>query len=286
MFLKEITPPFLVMLAKKLLGQRCPINDWENSVLFKAHKKRNMDCGENEIVLRDGLRLTIHPDSRNPMEFFCYIAPEMVQEMDSFIEKTEDRKRLLDIGALHGIFSLVFAHRDETRCTLSVDASPLAFARLLYNVHRHPFANIKAVECALSDRDGVLKMHYEWEHAVSAQTEDPTQRSLCVEMITGDLLCQSRQFAPDTVKIDVEGHEIRVLRGLKGTVSQYLPLIFLEVHPTRIKQEGDSIAEIGTILAPLGYLAFDLDDTPIAFEKFSCREEDFRVFLKPLTANS
>ena len=39
---------------------------------------------------------------------------EILQELDGFLVLTKDRKRLLDVGALHGIFSLAFTHRAES----------------------------------------------------------------------------------------------------------------------------------------------------------------------------
>jgi len=279
-FIRQIAPPFLVSWAQKLLARKAihSSEDKDIPLLYEAFQKRNAGCAENEIVLREDLRLFIHPDSRNAFEHFCYIAPEMVRELDCFIEMTKDRTRLLDAGALHGIFSLVFAH-DSMKQALSVDASPLAFGRLLYNIHRHPFPNITPVESALSERDGTLKMHYEWEHAVAAQVDDPEQRKLSVPMQTGDVLCNQRQFAPDTIKIDVEGHEIKVLRGLMQTITQNRPLIFLEIHPRRIVHEGNSISEIATLLSPLGYTATNLDESLLSYEALAKIETDCRIVL-------
>lgn len=279
-FIRQIAPPFLVSWAQKRLTRRAILSSEDKDIplLYEAFQKRNAGCAENEIVLRDNLRLFIHPDSRNAFEHFCYIAPEMVRELDCFIETTKDRTRLLDVGALHGIFSLVFAH-DSKKQALAVDASPLAFGRLLYNIHRHPFPNITPVESALSERDGTLQMHYEWEHAIAAQVDDPEQRRLSVPMLTGDGLCRQRQFSPDTIKIDVEGHEIKVIRGLLETISKNGPLIFLEIHPRRIVREGNTISEIATMLAPLGYTATNLDGSPLSFEALAAVETDCRVIL-------
>lgn len=279
-FIRQIAPPFLVSWAQKLLARKAILSsdDKDIPLLYQAFQKRNTGCAENEIVLRDNLKVFIHPDSRYSFEHFCYIAPEMVRELDCFIEKTKGRIRLLDVGALHGIFSIVFAS-DSKKQALAVDASPLAFGRLLYNIHKHPFPNITPVESALSDKAGTLKMHYEWEHAVAAQLDDPDQRQLSVPMLTGDTLCNQQHFEPDTIKIDVEGHEIKVIRGLMETISKNRPLIFLEIHPRRIVHEGNTIAEIATMLSPLGYTATNLDGSPLAFEALAAVETDCRIIL-------
>jgi FkbM family methyltransferase len=84
----------------------------------------------------------------------------VVDELDAFIANTSDRQRLLDVGALYGLFSLVFAAHDRTKAALAVDPSPLAFATLLYNIHKNGAKNIAASECALSNDSGRLQMHF------------------------------------------------------------------------------------------------------------------------------
>jgi hypothetical protein len=102
-------------------------------------------------------------------------------------------------------------------------------------------------------------MYYEWSHAVAAPTNEGGENIDGVDMTTGDKVCADRAFAPDVIKIDVEGHEVKVLSGLQGILSQYHPLIFLEVHPQRIVAEGDSLEELCSRLEGAGYIPRGLD---------------------------
>ena len=43
------------------------------------------------------------------------------------------------------------------------------------------------------------------------------------------------EFNIDTIKIDVEGYEYKVLSGAKDTLKKYKPLMFLEIHASFIK---------------------------------------------------
>ena len=111
--LKQFTPPILVPMGRAILRAFSPKPAKDvreiRQVLKTQFEKRNANVGKDEIALRDGLRLKTHPESRIGFEYFCHWAPEMVKEMDVFIELTKNKRTLLDIGALHGIFSLVFA---------------------------------------------------------------------------------------------------------------------------------------------------------------------------------
>jgi FkbM family methyltransferase len=203
----------------------------------------------------------------------------MADEMDTFLSETNDSKQFLDIGALHGIFSLAFAARSPDRRVLAIDASPVAFARMLYNIHANKLENIKAVECAVSGGAGKLRMHYEWEHAVAAGTTD--KGVIEVAANSADNICEENTFSPDAIKIDVEGHEIKVLKGLTRTIRQSNPIIFLEVHPSRILQEGDSISEIESIFSQLGYTATRLDGRPFQLSSLTQQVADERLVLRP-----
>jgi FkbM family methyltransferase len=227
--------------------------------LEKAHRAANISCEADEVVIRPGLGLGIHPNSRVAVEPFCYRNPEAVDELDQFRASTAGMSRLLDIGALHGVFSMVFALDNPSGRCLAVDASPIAFSRLLYNLEKNELrSRITPVECAVSDSSGTLVMHYEWEHAVAAPSGDMS-RKLKVTKVSGVDLCQKHAFAPDVIKIDVEGHEVKVLKGLRAVFSENRPLVFLEVHPDRVVAEGDPLSFFAKFFDQLGYRGRSVD---------------------------
>jgi FkbM family methyltransferase len=252
---------------------------WRMKALYE---QRNADLGSDEIAIRDGIRLKVHPESRYSFEEFSYGSPEMVDELDAFIAKTSNKRRLLDVGALHGVFSLVFATRDPAKEALAVDASPIAFAKLLYNIHKNEASNVTAWECALSSEAGFLEMHYDWEHAVAGgATAD--ERPLRVESQTGDALCAAHSFAPDVMKIDVEGHELRVVEGLRATIAENRPLIFLELHPAmmRANEANGRPADLVRVLAELGYPNAELGGSTVSIEKLAEFDGIERMVLSP-----
>ena len=267
--MQQITPPIvwnaLRWLHHRIIGS--PGGSKQPDALELRYRENNAGLDSDTIVLRPGIELHIHPDSREAFEHFCFLSPAMVSEMDAFLNAAKGRNRLLDIGALHGIFSLAFAALSPDNGALAVDASPLAFARLLYNIHKNGFRNIKPVECAISDRSGTLAMHYEWEHLVAAGTES-SERSIRVPMNTGDAICRAENFQPDIVKIDVEGHEIRVLQGLAGTIRENSPLVFLEIHPQKIREEGDRASFLESFWKELGYAAAFVSGEPFPLSSF------------------
>jgi len=245
-------------------------------------ERRNANRKPDEIVICDGISLHVHPEPRWSFEQYCYGVPEMVDELDGFLALVPARRRLLDVGAFHGLFSLVFAAIDRTKEAVAVDPSPVAFAKLLYNIHRNRSENITALECALSSECGVLEMHYELEHAVAGRRGTGADR-LRVPSDTGDSLCDKHSFAPDVIKIDVEGHELRVIQGLRETIRRNRPLIFLEVHPGMIcsNPTNGHVSDLVHELVALGYPLADVRKTLVPTEDISALRDVERLLLRP-----
>jgi len=248
--------------------------------LRDEYNKLNVGAGTNEIVLREGLVLNIHPDSREPFQRFCWCIPRMVEEMDLFLALTGGKKRLLDIGAFHGLFSLVFAARDLKCRAIALDPSPLAFAKLLYNIHANDFTDhISPIECALSDSAGQMRMSFEGEQAVTTLSGPRNGESVTAEKMTGDSLCKWLGFVPDVIKIEVEGHEVKVIRGLTGILREAKPLLFVGLHLQRIKQQNDDVGDMFGLLQQAGYRARGSSGF-VAFEQLLLSGADQRVVFE------
>jgi FkbM family methyltransferase len=285
-FLKALTPPIILQMIKTVVNraQQAYAPTKQDAQLLsrieelsQQFRHNNLGVAQDILIFRPGLELGIHPESRFAFEHFCFIDPEMVQEMNCFLETTKNCRQLLDVGALHGIFSLAFTAASREKSAVAVDASPIAFARLLYNIHRNKHCQISPVETAVSDRIGTLQMHYEWEHAVAGGTQG--EDAFGITMVTGDQLCESQDIKPDVIKIDVEGHELKVLSGLTETVRNFRPLIFLEVHPSRLTLEGDDLGLLSDFFQDLGYGAKTIYGLEFPLSKFSTLTDDTRLVL-------
>lgn len=68
-----------------------------------------------------------------------------------------------------------------------------------------------------------------------------------------DDFCYQRQVFPQVMKIDVEGAEVRVLKGAQRLLREKHPVIFLSIHPSRIRLLGDTLEEMLALAAKAGY---------------------------------
>ncbi len=251
----------------------------ERRELLRVHEQRNVDLPADCMVLAKGVKLITHPEARFGFEHFCWRCPEMTKELLVFLNESYSHLRLLDIGALHGLFSLAFTARNNEARAVAIDPSPAAFNKLLFHVQRNTCCDVLPVLGALSNRNSVIGMSCEWEHAV-AETRTTSNSSFHSLTTTGDQLCEDIGFAPDCIKIDVEGHEYAVLQGLSETITRLRPLLFLELHPGMLSRSGASAEDVMDLLKRWNYECLTLEKCEIDWTRISSLPSEIRMICR------
>jgi hypothetical protein len=76
-------------------------------------------------------------------------------------------------------------------------------------------------------------------------------------------------YVPRLIKIDVEGAELKVLRGASVVLRRHRPLLLLE-HGRQSLAYGDTSDEVFELIASAGLRVFDLDGSgPYARDEFA-----------------
>ena len=161
---------------------------------------------------------------------------------------------VVDVGANFGLWSLLAARRGCT--VLAVEPVPPTRALLARNAARNRLADrIEIAAVAVSDVPGMIEIavpHGESGQAsVNADPSDSLERH-AVTATTLDALVGAREVR--FVKIDVEGHELAVLRGaerlLRGGLVEY---VLLELSSAVLERGGRSSGELIDLLEDAGY---------------------------------
>lgn len=140
------------------------------------------------------------------------------------------RPTVLDIGANIGNHTLAFATR--AHAVHAFEPIPYLYAVLSDNVQRNALAQVHTHNLALSDHAGsaTINMVNAGNYGASSfdkRTEGTTP--VDVTLTTGDAFVMAHDIVRvDFVKIDVEAHEVFVLRGLMQTLQRDLPFITME----------------------------------------------------------
>lgn len=164
---------------------------------------------------------------------------------------------VVDVGANRGEFSLFVAHVVPQGQVISFEPSPIAAATLRYDLTRNMIRNVTVNQIGLSDENKQSELtaprHNSGEGSlVSQQFADSA--SFMVSVRPGDALLAD--IMPTLIKIDVEGYELRVLKGLKNTIHRCHPVIITEIERSHLARCGSSPEQIKELLETLGYSGF------------------------------
>jgi FkbM family methyltransferase len=254
--------------------------------------RANAMLPSNRIEIRPGLRLSIDPAARDGFEHFCFRSLDMARELDGFLVHTrgrgvhgEHRLRLLDVGALHGLFALAFATGRPDAEALAIEPSPLAFPVLEANLRQNPEARAHALQIAAGAAEGKIAMRLDWHHLEACCADEAheadTPGVLTVPIQTLDTICSGHGFLPDVIKIDVEGYELETLRGAKRLLGEARPDLFLEAHPASLERLRTSMTELFEFLRRFDYRIFDVWDRPVSAATFAAERAVTRYRCAP-----
>ena len=170
----------------------------------------------------------------------------------------------VDVGANFGHFTLLAAGAVAPGgSVVAVEASPATADRLRENVARNGLRNVRVVQAVAAAESGAVPFYRApWNDA-----EDSTVRRTGTELV-GELralplhalLTESELRRTRVIKVDVEGGELGVLRGLRPALEALRPdaQIAVEVHPYMLAAQGASVCDLLDLLRPAGFGAREL----------------------------
>ena len=143
-----------------------------------------------------------------------------------------------DVGADVGFFSLLGARiTGPAGRVVAFEPSPEGAAAVRRHAELNGFSHVQVIEAAAGDQAGtarfVLAGESSWSHLAERGNRRDSDRELDVSLVVLDQLVEAGQIPPpDLVKIDVEGSELAVLRGMQRTLERSGPAIVCELHGT------------------------------------------------------
>ena len=160
----------------------------------------------------------------------------------------------LDVGANVGVHTLIASQRvGRTGCVIAVEPNPPVCQRLQANLRLNRITNVLPVGCALGETPlrgqlAVLPDHFN-QGLSSLVAKYPESETVEVDVVTGDsLLATHAECAIALIKIDTEGFEVPVLRGLQHTIHNARPGIIFEYNRELWDTGGYVLKEVTSLL--------------------------------------
>ncbi len=161
-----------------------------------------------------------------------------------------------DVGANRGHYSSFFREMvGESGSVYAFEPHPSTYEKLVVATD---FENVFCLNLGLSDQPGEAFLSQEADSANNSFVRhDSEVASISVPVTTGDkFLKTSGTPVPCGVKIDVEGHESKVLRGMDGILKEEsLKFLVIEIHRTILEKSESprAVRDIRRHLASRGF---------------------------------
>jgi len=149
--------------------------------------------------------------------------------IERFLGELETDDVVLDVGANLGVYSVLAG--DVAERVIAIEPVDATAERCLENVRRNDIDGT-VVRSALADRSDTMELALERDEigTQTAALDGDATATETVNVQPGDALLESTGLpSPDAVKIDVEGAELAVLRGLEETLDD-VRVVLVESH--------------------------------------------------------
>lgn len=180
--------------------------------------------------------------------------------------KVREIKRFVDIGANIGLISLHGASLvGNSGCVDSFEPNPECCNRIKETLKQNNINHVRLHQVGLSDQVGNFTLSVITEHSGMATFATPrnedremVSKSFEVPVLVGDDVIMENSTPVTMIKIDVEGFELRVLKGLQKTLSTWYPVIVTEVVKEWLNRAGTNRTEIYHYMKQFGYNLYGL----------------------------
>ncbi len=217
------------------------------------------------VEARFGARFAV--DTRDLIQRYVYLFGVWEPHMTGWLQRRlRPGDTFVDVGAHVGYFSMLAAGLvGDAGRVVAVEASPEFYGRLQGHADLNGFGNVRAVNAAVSDSRETLTFILASSINTGANSivpyDGPVESSFETEARPLPELLESDEVArARVIKVDVEGAEGKVARGMAPLLDQLRPdaEITIEVTPERMAQLGDSVEELMETMTRAGFHAYRL----------------------------
>ncbi len=210
------------------------------------------------LGVRAGLKMRL----KLPMENEFFLETHDTDVTKILIDRIKYGFKVVEIGAHIGYFSLLIAKLIGTKGKLfAIEPLPVNQKRLNEHIISNGFNNVKILNFAVSDKnDNEDFFVFDFSTIGRLTTVDPRYEKepldkISVECRTFDSLYKTGLIdMPDFIKIDTEGAELLILKGMHDILKISKPQLLIELHNEM------TALEVWGILKNYNYIAYRINN--------------------------
>jgi len=177
-----------------------------------------------------------------------YVEPEL--KLVAKFSKKEGLNIAIDVGANVGVYTYKFSRHFSK--VYAFEPQTDLYERLKNKTKK--IDNIETLNCGLSDKVGEMELyipiHYDGSANHAYATLNPIKENYKSYTVPVNTLDSYEYKNVSIIKIDVEGHEISVIRGAQYIIQRDKPVIIMEIeekHLSNLTTVKDEIIEMQSL---------------------------------------
>ncbi len=206
----------------------------------------------------------INPDNGLHDKSLFLDIPHEKQVVNTIIKNIKKEDTFLDIGANIGYYTNLL----PMFCKNVIGFEPIKriYKQNLKSIQKNRYQNVKLYNLALGEKSGTSKIYENRKNIGGssliknklATEEQDNEFEEEVKIVDGDSFLKDTKI--DFIKMDVEGYELYVLKGINKIIKKYKPKIIMEFSPKIYEavKEGSS-KELMEFLKENNYSIFDVE---------------------------
>jgi FkbM family methyltransferase len=188
----------------------------------------------------------------------------------------------IDIGSNIGYYALLAAKLvGKKGKVLAIEPEPNNYRLLSMNIKTNNIQNIDSIQCAVSDKDGLVDFFVTEASNTNSLIPPPTGILKSVKSVQtyrlDTLITKYNYPNVDFIRMDIEGGEVIAINGMHKTLDRYKPIIFAELHCDAAGV--GSIKEFISKLEKYGYTTCKLVDRDKDFSWIKIKTIPFKTSI-------
>lgn len=173
----------------------------------------------------------------------------------------------VDVGANQGYYSIIAGrHLANGGRVISIEPNPSMAELFKKNIQRNNINNVELLTLACSDRVDSIKLYPGPAANPGTSSFSPkTARNTKYVTVETKPLDDLIHEPVNVVKIDVEGAELKVLRGMTRILREYRPVVILEIEEENLTNCGATPEELYQFFERHRYHRKKIDNSNAAF---------------------
>jgi FkbM family methyltransferase len=183
-------------------------------------------------------------------------------ELQMLLRLAKRTQCFIDIGANAGFYSIAVAKTIPSARIYSFEPIPSTYSELCRNLALNGVSQVHAMNLGLADLPGELTFYFDSTVSGAASSAPlgagfETSKIVC-QVTTLDAFVKERSLAPDLIKCDVEGGELKTFLGARETLEKFQPIVFTEMLRKWAARFGYHPNELIDVFESLGYQCFSI----------------------------